>query len=706
MSFLAPLFLVGALAVGLPVVFHLIRRTSREKTIFSSLMFLVPTPPRVTRRSRLENIFLLILRCLVLCLLALGFARPFFQKPVQADPRAGAGKRLLILLDASASMRRGDLWPEAQAKASALLRQVSPLDQVALFTFDRQVNRVVSFEQWTAMGAGERIPFVGQRLAELKPGWSTTRLGNALVAAAEALQENGGPKQEQFPFRQIVLISDLQEGSRLDVLQAFEWPKGVELQIEPVKAKRVTNAGLQLVTDLADAGNSGPDASPRVRVSNASDSKREQFQVGWARAGQPGFVGAPVDAYVPPGQSRILLAPKAPPVSPGPAADRLVLTGDDEDFDNTVYVTPPLTEHIALAFLGQDPEKDPTQCLYYLKRAFPQTRRQAVEILPWPSDAPSMPRQIEHAPLLVSTDALPGDQLQALGRTLNSGKMVLLVLKDAAAGARALSALGGNGEVMVAEAAGGSYAMLGQIDFEHPLFAPFASPRFSDFTKIHFWKHRRVAMEKLPKAKVVAKFDNGDPALIQMPVGPGTLFVLTSGWQPADSQLALSSKFVPLLYAMLEQSGGVKAQLLQYTVGDPITLPGPDTGSNAPQAIVVRKPDGTQVGLTVKDQFNQSDLPGIYTLNTTPPAQFAVNLDPIESKTAPLPLEELERLGVPVKPPTIQTVAELETKRLHLQAAELEQRQKLWRWLIVAALVVIVGETLLSGWLTRRAIPT
>ena len=49
MSFLAPLFLFGALAVAAPILFHLIRRTSREKIPFSSLMFLQPTPPRLTR---------------------------------------------------------------------------------------------------------------------------------------------------------------------------------------------------------------------------------------------------------------------------------------------------------------------------------------------------------------------------------------------------------------------------------------------------------------------------------------------------------------------------------------------------------------------------------------------------------------------------------------------------------------------------------
>jgi hypothetical protein len=37
-----------------------------------------------------------------------------------------------------------------------------------------------------------------------------------------------------------------------------------------------------------------------------------------------------------------------------------------------------------------------------------------------------------------------------------------------------------------------------------------------------------------------------------------------------------------------------------------------------------------------------------------------------------------------------------------LQDAELENRQKLWRWLIVAALAVTFGEIVLSGWLSRR----
>src|SRR3954462_9463446 len=116
MSFLTPLFLLGALAVAFPVGFPLIRRTPRERVSFSSLMFLEASPPRITKRSRLEHILLLLLRCAVLCLLALAFARPFFPKPMPPSKSENQSSRVAILVDTSASMRREDLWNQAKQR--------------------------------------------------------------------------------------------------------------------------------------------------------------------------------------------------------------------------------------------------------------------------------------------------------------------------------------------------------------------------------------------------------------------------------------------------------------------------------------------------------------------------------------------------------------------------------------------------------------
>ena len=696
MSFLAPLFLLGALAVALPVIFHLIRRTTRERTVFSSLMFLWPTPPRLTRRSRLEHILLLLLRCAVLCLLAFGFARPFIKTATPGDPSSGPGKRVVVLLDTSASMRRGNVWPEARSQAEAMVRKAAPADQVAVFTFGQPVTRLVTFDQWNATPAGERAALVARRLAEVSPAWSATHLGNALVSAAEALEDPDSPSF--LGRRQIVLISDLQEGSRLGPLQAYEWPKNVELILGPVKARRPTNAGLQLVADADEADKRPADSGLRVRVSNASDSKREQFQVGWARPEGKGFVGTATDVYVPPGQSRVVPAP-APPTNA--SVDRLVLQGDDEDFDNAVFVVPPETARANVLYWGRDSEKDTKQPLYFLQRAFQQTRRQTVQVIARGPNAPLLPTEGESAALIVVTDPLPEPQVNGLRRLLSGGQTILFVMKSPES-APTLAALLEVNRLAVEEARTGGYAMLGEIDFRHPLFAPFADPRFSDFTKIHFWKYRRLDAAAIPGARLLAKFDSGDAAFLEVPVGKGRLLVLTSGWHPDDSQLALSSKFVPLLYSILEQTGGVAPAPAQYFVGDTVPLRSLTGPTNL--TLTVRTPDGRPVQLAQGEtNFSQTLAPGIYTVTSAqPPQRFAVNLEAAESRTAPLPADELERLGAPVRhlapdgvnPPGRPT---------RLQNAELENRQKLWRWLIVAAMVVLLAESWLAGWLARRS---
>jgi hypothetical protein len=269
--------------------------------------------------------------------------------------------------------------------------------------------------------------------------------------------------------------------------------------------------------------------------------------------------------------------------------------------------------------------------------------------------------------------------------------------------AKTLGNLIGTPDISASEASVANYAMFGQMDFTHPLLAPFSDPRFGDFTKIRFWKHRKLVSEKLPDARIIASYDNNDPAILEVPAGRGRVFVLTFSWRPADGQFALSSKFVPLLYSLLDQAGGVNAQLAQFRVGDTVDLLALATKSSG-STLSVHKPDGAQVQLAVNEtRFTQTDEPGIYEVSAAPtPVKFAVNLDASESKTAPLPTDELERLGVPMKSAEV-TPALAVAKQEMLQNAELEARQKLWRWLIVAALAVLLVETWLAGWITRRS---
>lgn len=682
MSFLAPLFALGALAVIGPILFHLIRRTTREKTPFSTLMFLEPSPPRITKRSRLENVGLLLLRCLALALLALAFARPFLERAMPGPP-PGAGQRIVILADTSASMRRENLWAEARAKIEARLRGVHTTDQVAVLAFDREVRTVMSFEEWKKTPVNERSAAAIQRLAQLSPTWNATRLDAALLRSIETLDQADESLQGK---REIVVVSDMQEGAQLDGLQGYQWPRGISVTIDSVATQANQNAAAQWLSESEENEKPGEEIPLRVRVSNAAESKKEQFQLHWQGAPQ----GTPtIEAYVPAGQARIVRI-----VKPPAGATALTLSGDDTPFDNTLYILPPQPAQLPVLFVGPDADDDTHASLYYLRRAFPKTAHQNVEILVHRAESAVPAYQLQQAQLLVLGEATADAVIASARQFAWDGKIVVVPLTSAAS-ASTLGKVLELPALSAPEATVKDYALLAQIDFRHPLFSAFADPRFSDFAKIHWWKYRRLDAAALTGAQVLAQFDNGDPAVLQVPLGKGSVVIFTSSWRPSDSQLALSSKFVPLLQALLEQSSSLPPQKAQYFIGDEVPLPA------SPQPLTVRKPDGQEVNLALGTKFTGTDQPGVYAI--TPGTQrFVVNLPPDESRLAPFSTERLIALGVPLRT-THETPAETARREGQAQAVEIESQQKLWRWLIVAALGVLLLETLFAGKLSRTA---
>jgi hypothetical protein len=687
MSFLAPLFLLGAAAILGPIIFHLIRRTTKDVTPFSTLMFLQPTPPRLTRRSRLENLWLLLFRCLVIALLAIGFGRPFLRSQKAAPLSSGEGKRTLIVIDTSASMRREALWEKARSKAEARIRDLLPNEEVALVAFSRAPRTLLTFEEWRKFSPGEREANAIQRLATLAPDWNATRLDAALLHAAELIEN---PSKDQPIDREIVVISDFQEGSRIDAMQGYEWPKGLIVTLDAVTSSEAGNAGLNWVAESEESSQTAENPPIRVRVSNSAESKTEQFSIEWA--GRPAAdTAAKLNLQIPAGQTRTIRAPKQA-TGGGATSTELILHGDRADFDNHVFILPSQAQNIPILYVGNDADEDTRGSLYYLHRAFPTTRREKIEIIAHRSTEAIPAFQQQQAQFLVMSGNASDPAIATAREFARSGKIVFLPLA-ATADAKAISTLLEIPPISATEATVKDFALLGEIDFQHPLFAPFADPRFSDFTKIHFWKHRRIDPNEIPGSRILARFDKGDPALLQVPIGSGSVIVLTTTWRPVDGQLALSSKFVPLLHAMLDLSSRLPSAKSQYFVGDEVMLP----PATAP--FTVRKPGGAEIAAPAASAFTATDEPGIYTVAPIG-LRFAVNLPPEESRTSPIPRDRFETLGVPLKREELPPALIAQQQAL-AQAIEVENQQKLWRWLIAACLGVLLLETFIAWKLSR-----
>lgn len=656
MGFLVPLFLAALGALAVPVLLHVRRQIPKERVPFSAVMFLSDDAPRTRRRMRLQDVLLLLLRCLALALLAFAFARPFFGSDSLFATRPAAER--FILVDTSASMR-GERFERAKRAAADAVDAAAPEEVVAVASFDRTLSVRLSFETSEKLAPAERRAAAKAAITALEPGWFDTDLGT--LSAAADLADQARPSADT-PI-EMTVVSDFQKSARTSDLASAAWPRQTRVTPVAIGEDRWTNAGVHpLPARTGDAS---------VRIGNSTGSEAETFTLI-----APGAEPRPVE--IAPGQSREMS------VGSVDSPQRIDLQGDPFDFDNHAWIAATRPATLTVDYFGPAREDDSKDTLYFLSRALQPASDYTVNLRVRPTDTRTTP----------TLTVIDGDPTDTVKQRLAAGGNVLLLLRNEKS-SRALSTLAG-AAVTSPESDGNQPVQFGEIDFKHPIFSAFADPRFSNFSRIHTWHYRRLDSSKLPGAQVLASFSSGDPFLVSLPVGAGTLDILTTTWRPEDSQLALSTKFAPLLHAIVERSADLGERRTQLWVGDEIRL-----GSGASQQSVTT-PSGQSLP-AANGVFSKTDWPGVY--RTADGARlFAVNVRPSESELTPLSLAELRGLGLPLEKGG-QPAATTEASRRALATEELEQKQKWWWWLLAAALVLFIAESGLAAWTTKHRTP-
>ncbi len=687
MSFLAPLYLLGGLGIVAPILWHLVRRRPKTQMPFSSLMFLQPSPPKVARRSRLENLPLLLLRVLALLLLALAFARPLFRGASETAS-VPEGRRVVVLVDTSASMKRDGLWEAAQKKTREIVAGLESDDSVSLLTFDTQPKVVWSFDESVRVSKENRMAQVDAVLKSLSPTWFASDLGAAISFAGDyARQQNDLPSTEHpdasaaIPTA-VFVVSDMQSGSDISSLQSYTWPDDSQLEVHRVETAVRTNASL-VVLGKASASESAESSERgiRVRVANTASSSNSTFSLTWSSLGNA-QANANLSTQVPPGESRVVRMPE-----PATETRSLRLVGDDHGFDNEWFIVPPSPRKSTVVYLGKTIEAQRESLFYYAKKLPLSSRNHEITLERRDVDSLVESLDPETVPLVIVGEPVPADRVKQITDYVERGGRVLWVLDDAKSvteSAASLQQLTGVASLEITEATVADYALFSKIDFKHELFLPLADPRFNDFSKIRTWSYRRVA--GYPESwKPLVSFDSGDAALVEVTMGDGRLWLMTMGWQPQSSQLALSTKFIPIVVGMVRSRDARRNDQTEYFAGDPVPedlLPNVATSTSDAE------------WMTVDGRFAS---PGVYRSGDR---EFAVNVMPSESETDPLPIESLERLGVTVG--VLESRAQTASRERHIQDAELERRQGLWQWALASVLGLIGIETLVSGFKSRR----
>ena len=683
MSFLTPLYIAGLLAVSLPLLFHFIQRRPRGETPFSSLMFLRSSPPRITSKSRLEHWLLLLLRAAVLCLLALAFARPFWRSKQLVDASAAAPKRIAVLVDISGSMRREDLWQQALAHTRRVLATVTPRDRVALFTFDRNVKTVLGFDQTGKLPASQSVALIQQSLQNVKPGWGATEVVSAAAQVAEELSDTSVTGVGDF-LPQLHVISDWQRSAGKG--EEVVWPQDVELHVHRVAATKSGNVGLQQMAAPPNAANAG---DVYVRITNSPESSQAKFELQWHDQDKP--IADPLTTFVPPGSARIVRVPR--PTS-HPKASDLRLTGDSHSFDNQLFVAPLQKQKMTVRYVGSDKDDDPRGLGFFVKKASFDSQRRQLQFVAHTVE--SMPENLsaDNTNLVVIGAPLGQKQVGHVKRFMKEGGGVVYVIQPPVSQSEqtgtTLAALMDTPRLRIREAESDRYALLGELDFTHPIFAKFTEPEMSDFTKIHFWRHRYLRLPENAKEKqlkVIAKFDNGDAAIVEQSRKSGSLLVFTSGWNPDDSELARATKWVVLFEEIVNRHDRFKRLRLSLEVGQALKVPASvgefwkiegrgDSQSEDSQPLFVE--------------------PGLFRF-VSPEVKIplAVNIPAGESDTSAMEDSELESYGLSFNRQQSKDIRMQRQRQLHKR--ELERRQRLWQMFVALAMVCLLAETYVAG---------
>jgi hypothetical protein len=664
MGFLAPAFLLGLLALAVPVLIHLVHRERRETKPFPSLMFLKRVPHRSVRRRRIRQWLLLALRSAALAFLALAFAEPVLESAGRARALTGGAVARVVLVDRSYSMGYQDRWPRALQAARGVLGEARRGDRTALVFFGEAAHVAAPLTDDRAV--------LEAALGGAELGWGGTRFAPALTLGLRLLDESGLPKRE------LVLVSDFQSRA-LDGLDEVRLPAGTELRSVSLSQGATHNRGITEVT-LQRVYEGG-----RERVAVAARIARQGEGSGGVVPVTLELGGLEADRRSVELADESAVTVRFDPIPFPAAAQQAVvrLAGDDLPQDDAFRFILAPGQDLGVLIVGRDGSRA-TENLF-LRRALAIGDRPRFDVRERMRSA-VRPQDLASVGVVLLNDAAwpDGEAGRALHAFVNRGGGVL-----AALGARS----GGSGDTagLVDRSAdwGGTIAFL---DYQHPALELFRRPRSGDFASARFLRYRMLRPPD--DSAVLARFDDGNPALVETRLGDGRVLLWTSSLDTLWNDLPLQPVFLPFLHRLVAHAAGYAERPAWRQVGDVLELPalaaGRWVGLNPLAERALRGGDG---------RFVRLESAGFYELRPSgdegakAPLIVAVNADPSESDLKAADPEEVTG--------GLNHAGSAPLSAAAVAGDEPERSQDGWWFLLLAALAVLATETALSNRLSE-----
>jgi hypothetical protein len=691
MGLLAPAFLGGLLAIGIPIAIHLINRERRAVVQFPSLMFLRKIPYKSVRRQKLRHLLLLTMRCLALILLVAAFSRPFVRRGRAAVASLLGARERVVLVDRSYSMGYADHWKRALDAARAATRDISGTDRATIVFF---ANDPAAATEPTADHAR-----LDRAIGAATLSSEGTRYEPALKFAAQILSASNLPRKE------VVLISDFQRvgwGGHDDV----RLPSGVALTTVDVGGGADADLAVTQVSTDRDRAVDRDRVTVTARVTNIGAAARTvdaTLDLG-GRAVETRKLTVPARGVA---QARFSPTPVPAAATRGTVRITHDSLPQNDEFNFT------LAPGEAVSVLIVQPATPRANQSLYLRRALEIGDRPAFHV-DVKSESALRPADFTSRSLVVLDEVPPPDgaagaQLRA---SIMAGTGLLVVPGDVAAGRwstewRTLMPARLGPVVDRTHDAGGTVA---SVDYGHPVFELFSAPRSGDFSTAHLFRYRQLVAPG--DSGVIARLDDGAPALVEKAVGGGKVLMWASSLDEYWTDLPLQPVFLPFVHELAKYAGRYGDARSWFQAGDVLDLSrhgeltalfvgGAGERAGA-EPLVLESPSGHRTPLTASGADHLATLSeqGFYELRGLRTAAgsgrpIAVNVDPKESDLSHIDPKEL------VAAVTATSASGSPGSGSAATPADLERSQSLWWYLLAVALLLIAGETVLSNRLSK-----
>lgn len=740
---LHPLLAFGMLAAAVPLIIHLLNRRRHQPLDWAAMRFARAAWKRIRRRTRFENLLLLLLRMGAVALFALALARPFTSA---GGPLGGLSKEhreVFVLLDGSASMGyRIDLesvWDRAVKSAKATLESLDGAsgDRAHLYLVG-DVPRLLSNR--TPEEALSMLTSLEEPLAE---GFD---LEAALTRVLSDLDAQGLRENEAV---QLLLITDRQRGNFLgpqgprarEALLELE-ERGLLLLVEDATGsftRRPDNLSITEFAALDPFGEAlalGRGAAPVLKGSSAATFL--------ARVENSGDQGRDVNvALVVDGQRRPserLFVPAA-----GSAEVELDASLSTAGEDASVGGFRNLEAVIEADALGIDDRRalvvfDPGALRVLLINGAPSADFESDEVaylraaLEPPSDALEGPFDVRvrtPGDLASSPDLGPFDFIwmanvedpspalvEALVERVSAGATLVVSLGDRVIASRYNERLGAAGllPAELLERRGdpsrrGTFRRA-RIDApEHPALDFFRDERYElFFTEVPVYEY--FHSKPTETATVLASLDDavtsGSPLFVEDALGRGRVVLWTTSIDPDWTLFPESpTSLIPLTHELAFGSVVPPGPSRNLFVGDPIaarfdsfpespTLVAPSGSARRIDASAVEVPaDAPDAGAWLLAARPSAERPGVWQVNTAAGnASFAVTLASAEGRLERLSSEELAGLS---------PVFQLALEKGDAGGVRAEDGE-LFLALLILALLFLIAEALWARHLARERV--